>query len=159
MTDQEITESWKDKVYEMKYTEQWFEAASILSIAQESPTIENICRAFAFVKRSLSSLLKNKSFRDKFKNEIKPDMLQIDYILYGNPNNPLCIQALEDYGVQAVHDPRRKKTTYMNIQNVLNQLWDLHNLSGQWALSEGLMLKKPYARKYGMDGIAETFLQ
>jgi len=156
---QEITESWKDKIYEIKFTEQWFEASKILSMAQESPTIENIRKAFAFVKRSLNALLKNKKFNDEFDTKVKPELLLIDYILWGDPNNPVCMIAMNEYGIRAVYDPRRKKTNYTNIQNVLNQLWDLHRLSGEWARQQGFFVRKPYDRKYGMDGIAETFLQ
>lgn len=156
---EELTESWKDKIYEIKYTEQWFDAGKVLSIATEAPTIENIRKAYAFVKRSLNTLLKNKAFADSFKAQVKKELLNIDYILFGNPNNPIVLGALQDYGVQAVYDPRRKRTTYDNIQNVLNQLWDLHGLSGEWAREQGFFVRKPYARKYGMDGIAETMLQ
>jgi hypothetical protein len=156
---EELTESWKDKIYEIKFTEKWFDASDILSIAQESPSIENIRKAFSYVKRSLNTLLQNAEFQEKFKDTINPELDIIEYILYGNTNNPLCVKALMDYGVQAKFDPRRKKTVYMNIQNVLKQLWALHRLSGEWARSQGFFVRKPFGRKFGMDGISETFMQ
>lgn len=155
----EITESYRDKIYEIEFTRDWFRTKKILTYAQEAPTIENIRRAFAEVKGIINALLKNKTFSDEFKNQVKPELLKMDYILWGNPDNPVCQMALNDYGIHIKRDPRRHKTNYINIQNVLNQLWDMFRLSGEWARVQGLFVRKPYARKFGMDGIAETFLQ
>ena len=156
---QELTESWKDKIYEIKFTEKWFEASDVLSVAQETPTVENIRKAFAFVRKSLNILLKNVEFQETYKKQVRPELLKIDFVLFGNHQNPICMKAMQEYGVQVIYDPRRKRTTYNNIQNVLNQLWNLHGLSGEWARQQGFFVRKPHERKYGMDGIAETFMQ
>ena len=155
----EITESWKEKVFEVKYTEDWFEAGKILAEAQETPTIENIRRAFAHVKRSANALIENSNYADEFTNMIKPELRKMDLILYGNKMNPEVMIAMMEYGIIAVSDPRRKTETLINVQNILNQLWDIYRLTKQWAYKMGFFVRKPYDKKFGMSGIHEIFQQ
>ena len=70
MTQQEVTESWKDKIYEIQFTEKFVLTNDILQHAQEFPTIENIRRAFAAVKRTSYELIENAKYADTFTNRV-----------------------------------------------------------------------------------------
>jgi len=90
---------------------------------------------------------------------IKPELRKMDLILYGNKMNPEVMIAMMEYGIIAVSDPRRKTETLINVQNILNQLWDIYRLTKQWAYKMGFFVRKPYDKKFGMSGIHEIFQQ
>lgn len=156
MPTQEITESWKEKVYEIKYTDQWFKGNDELIKAQETPTIENVRRAFAYVKMCAYGLLENKEYGAVFKKDVRPELNRIELILYGDKQNPEVVKAMLNYNIQEQRNPKSRTTTLINIQNVVSSLFEIHDrITKQWAYNLGFFVRKPYDRRYGMDGITE----
>ena len=68
----EITESWKDKTYEGKLTEFYFNSLKILTESQAKPVLENLRVAHSVIQGLAYGLIYSKIFLEEFEKEIKP---------------------------------------------------------------------------------------
>lgn len=152
---QEITESWNDKIYELKFTDKFFQTSDILLSANESPNVPNVMRAYSAVKALANALVYNNFYMEKYNKQVKPALETIDFVLYGNPDNDKVLIAQSRLDVIIEQDAKTNTKTIKNIQNIIKELYEIFFLIKQWAYEEGFFAKKPFERKYGKDAISD----
>lgn len=152
----DITESWKEKNYEEKYTEFFFRVGTILTEANVVPTIPNVQRAFSAVKATAYALIYNNKYLKEFEKTVKPSLETIEKILYGKDDNVECQKAQIKFGVMIKKDPKTNQPEISNIQNIIHELWEIFFLVKQWSYEMGFFAKKPFDRKYGIKAIEDV---
>jgi len=152
----DITESWKEKNYEEKYTELYFRVAIILSEANVLPIIPNVQRAFSAVKATAYTLIYNNKYLKEFEEHVKPSLETIEKVLYGKEDSDECLKAQAELGVIVEKDPKTKELKISNMQNIIHELYEIFFLVKQWSYEMGFFAKKPFDRKYGIKAIEDV---
>ncbi len=154
--DKDITESWKEKIYEEKYTDFFFKVGAILANANNTPTLPNVQQAFSGVKSVAYILIYNRVFMESFNEHIKPVLSDIEKILYGNEENEECQKAQAKFKVKIQTEPKTGERKIINIQHILHELWEIYFLVKQWAYQMGFFARKPFVRKYGKEAMQDV---
>lgn len=154
LSDRVLTETYRDKRYEEDLTKLYFQVLERLDLAHAAPTLEYIKAAYSSVRRFSESLVYSKEHLLKYRDMIRPTVLDIQTILYGDPRMPSTIRAASRYGARVVK--HRGKFEIQNAPNILNQLSEVVFLVKQYAYEQGLFLPKPMDRKFGIEAIEDN---
>lgn len=158
MSEKEVTESWKDKIYELKLTDQFFETDRILRDCGIMPVLPNIKKAFSYVKGLAYSTVYSKYYMDKFKTDLEPILKDIENILYGSNSDYSVRMTMKKYRVK-IETNRHGKVTVENAQNIISQLWDIYFIIKQFAYDMGFFVTKPFSRSFGTEAMEDAFSQ
>lgn len=156
MNGQDVTESWREKNYEEKYTDFFFRAGMLMAETNNLPTTENVQRSFSAVKSVAYVLIYSNAIMKKFRSMVKPVLKDIEIVLYADMDSRDFIRAERNLGITVQNDPRTKKRTITNAQNILSELWEIYFFTKQWAYEMGFFAKKPFGRKYGKEAIQDV---
>jgi hypothetical protein len=153
MAETEVTESWREKIYEEQYTMFFFDVGKKLVAANLMPTIANVQTAFSAVRGAAYMLIYDNTHVEKFQNQVRPPLNTVELVLFGNQGTKEVQDAQSALKVMISTNPKTHQKTIVNMQNVIKELWEAYFLVKQWAYEMGFFAKKPFGRKYGKDAI------
>lgn len=152
--DKTLTESYRDKNYEVELTRLYFKATKDLKYAHSLPSLEYIRTAYSAVREFSEATIYSPNHLLRYKSKIVPVMDSIQLILFGDPKNMEAVTASIDYNSRLIK--RRGKFEIENGVNLLNELSQILFLVKQWAYEQGLLLSKPVDRKYGKSAVEDN---
>ncbi|MCX6817731.1 MAG: hypothetical protein NTU57_02645 [Candidatus Aenigmarchaeota archaeon] len=155
--DYVLTEAYRDKNYEEKLTELFFEVMRDLRTAENCPAIENVRQALADANCFIESVVFSKNHLARYNEKVRPVMNDIRRIVFGNPLLPSVRMVGLKYGASVVLV--RNKPELQNGLALVEQLKSAIFLVKQWAYEEGLFLSKPMDKRIGMEAIESTMQQ
>lgn len=156
--EREVTESWKDKIYEKKFTEYYFEILEQLRRASNFPIINNLKMAFNSVRAISYGTVFSRYHMIEFNIKVKPVLDEINTILYGKIEDAIVMRMMEKYGMNITQN-RHGRVEVNNAQNIIKQLWEILFFIKQWAYEEGFFVVKPFSRRVGTDAIEDAMAQ
>lgn len=156
--DSMITESWKDKIYEIKLTDLMVKTGNYLTMYNALPTYENLRQAFLILKSFAYTMIYSPYYIKQFQEKVKPILEDLEIILFGDPQTREVFEKCKSYGVflETVKRGRMGKIVLHNGENLIKQMWEIYFLIKQWGYDMGLFLTKPYEKRYGIDAIEEA---
>ena len=158
MSEKELTESWKDKNYEVMLTQYYFKVVTYLKEASRLAVLPNLRIAFTEVKSLAYSLIYSPHHLQEFEKKVKPVLEDVELILYGKPENARVGNLMSKYGIMITSD-RHGKTSVENAQVLISELWEVLFLLKQWAYEQGMFMVKPMSRKLGTEAIEDALTQ
>lgn len=155
MNDQtSITQSWKDKIYDVELTKKLFSIIEMQNLAFISPVLETL-KAYYSQVEGLYTILVYGSFYLKKSEYIKTKLKEIQTMLYGDQNDARVLELLKTYKVFIRRD-RYGKATVFNAQNIINELQDIVFILKQWAYKLGFLVPPKRDRLIGMEAIQDV---
>ena len=156
--DSNITESWKDKIYEVKLTDMMVNTSKYLTMYNTLPTYENLRQAFLVMKSFVYTMIYSNYYLKQFEEKVKPVMEDLEIILFGDPETKEVNDVCKKHGVEIEVEKhgKMKKIILHNGQVLIKDMWEAYFLVKQWGYDMGLFLTKPYERRYGIDAIQEA---
>lgn len=151
--EQEVTTDWGSKNYEFEYTRVYFSVLHDLKVAQQIPVADYVKNAFSSVKALAFSLVYSPKHNEEFGNKIKPVLEDMEVILFGDYGKVETRNTAARYKVSMQANNKTKTKDFVNIQNILKELWEIFYYVKQWAYEEGFFAKKPGERRYGKEAV------
>jgi len=156
--DTTITESWKDKIYEVKLTELMVNTGKYLTMFNTLPTYENLRQSFLILKSFVYTVIYSNYYLKQFNEKVKPVMDDLEIILFGDPETKTVNEKCMDHKVEleVLKRGKMKKIIIHNGEVLIKEMWEIYFLVKQWCYDMGLFLTKPYEKRYGIDAIEEA---
>jgi hypothetical protein len=155
MENRLVTESWKERHFEIKLADLFFSASNMLAKASVNPVLMNLRQAFAKIQEFSRASPYSKPYLDKFDKNVSPVLDDLNKILFGNLDNPDIVMLCHKYDVSIKHG-KYGNNSVENAQNILDELHQVLFLVKQWGNEQGIYFTKPSDRKYGSEAISEV---
>ena len=149
-----MTETYRDKRYEEDLTKLYFEAMRFLHGAHLAPTLEYIKGAYSKTREFCDALVYSREHLIKYSEHVRPNLEQIQLVLYGDLRSPAAVRAASKYSCRVIK--KRGKYEIINGVKILNQLSEILFLTKQYAYQQGLLLPKPMDKKFGIGAIEDN---
>jgi hypothetical protein len=155
--DRVLTEAYRDKNYEEKMTELYFEVMRELKKAETFPSIEYAKIGLAEANSFIEAMIFSKKHLMLFNQKVRPVIKDIRVILFGDPRLPSVREVCEKYRVEIRLVQNKKELN--NGLALIEQLREAVFLVKQWGYEQGMFLTKPMEKKFGLEAISETMDQ
>jgi hypothetical protein len=157
MTDISATEisrmNYEDDIHIKNYRA----ALDAINRAYQLPVLDNVKLAFACVNTFAKGLIYKKTL-DQYKKNIKPELDNVEIVLYGDMDDASANQLRAVYHVR-LEKQRDGSVVIVNAQNIIKSLDSVAFVVKQLSYDEGFFAKKPWERTTGVKAIEASAAQ